>query len=666
MIIPKKLIVKYNILLLLLISVHINYSQTSKNDTLKIKKFIALGEEIFYIKPDSAFVCYKKALQLAKIEENSKFEAESLLKIGQYYNYVEEHKKSLEYYLKAIEIYKSVNNKLGIAECYSSIGFSFQYLNSLDKSIEYYLKALDIYKELDYKLGIGDVYNGLGNINYEQENYKNAIDYFLKAIDLYKEGKDKEGLLSTYINIGNAIADNGDLDGGIAYYKKSIELTKELDDKEGLAINFINIADCLLAKKDPKTALEYLDKSLDIVEKDDYKSLYAIVYEFYSKTYLQLKDYKKTIFYSEKSIENSKNLSWMKPQYENNSYLSAAYAGLGDFKQAYYYHILFKQNSDSIFNAKKFEQVAKLGVLYELENQEKRIALLTENEKIRNVELKNQKIMSFVLIGFSTFFLFSIFLLNKGRKERNKAYVLLSIEKQKAEESDRLKSAFLANMSHEIRTPMNAIMGFSSFLKNPELSNEKKDRFVDIINKSGDRLMAIINDIIDISKIESNQLKVEFKKINVVAILKEIVEIQKKSNIQLLNKNIELNLNLDSETDEIYISTDENRFTQILNNLIGNALKFTEKGYVEIGFKIKENSNKKYIEFYVKDTGCGIPKDKIDVVFDRFSQAGESDFKTGNGLGLSICKGLTTILNGEIWLESEKSVGTTFYFSLPY
>ena len=637
-----------------------------KQDTLKIKSLIDLGEAIFYIKPDSAYACYKKAMQLAVSEGNSMFEAKSSLKIGQYYNYVEEYKKALEFYIKAIEIYKTVNNKKGIAECYSSIGFSFQYLNSLDKSIEYYLKALEIYKELDYKIGIGDVYNGLGNINYDQENYEKAINYFLKAIDLYEKMNNKEGLLSSYINIGNAIADGGDIDGGIVYYKKSIELTKELDDKEGLAINFINIADCFLEKKDTKTALEYLDKSLEIVIKNDYKSLYATVYEFYSKTYLQMKNYKKTIYYSEKSIENSKNLSWMKPQYENNSYLSEAYAGLGDFKQAYYYHKLFKQNSDSIFNAKKFEQVAKLDVLYDLESKEEKINLLEKSEELNKLKIESQKKLNLTLI-FSTIVLLGLFVvLFKQSKAKNKTLELLKIEKEKATESDKLKSAFLANMSHEIRTPMNAIMGFSEFLKNPDLSKEKQTKFVDIITKSGVRLMNIINDIIDISKIESNQLKLELKEVKIIPILNEIVEIQKNTNPLFLAKNIELKINLLNNSDGIKLITDENRFTQVLNNLINNAVKFTEKGSIEVGFSEKEYSNKKYIEFYVKDTGIGIEPNKFDVIFDRFSQAGEKDFKTGNGLGLSISKGILKLLNGDIWLQSKVGEGTTFYFTLPY
>ena len=294
------------------------------------------------------------------------------------------------------------------------------------------------------------------------------------------------------------------------------------------------------------------------------------------------------------------------------------------------------------------------------------LAKVSKNDEISSLKIQSQKTISKTLI-ISTIILIGVFfLLIKQRIAKNKAYNLLKIEKEKALESDQLKSAFLANMSHEIRTPMNAIMGFSEFLKNPSLPIEKRIKFVDIINKSGVRLMTIINDIIDISKIESNQLKLEIREINIIQILKDIVEIQKNTNPQFLAKNIELKYNNLNEYDVLLLKTDENRFVQIVNNLINNAIKFTDNGFVEVGFIKKIHLDKNYIEFYVKDTGCGVSADKFELIFDRFSQAGEHDFKIGNGLGLSICKGILKLLRGEIWLESKVNVGTTFYFTLPY
>lgn len=638
----------------------------AKQDTLKIQLLIDIGDDIYYSFPDSSFVYYQKAYQLSKQLKNKKFEAFCLLNIGYYLDDNERYKESLEYYLNAIEIYKSINDERGIAKCYNYIGYSFSYLNLPEKAIKYYFKALNIFEKLNDKLGVADIYNGFGSLYYDIENYTEAYKYYLKAYNIYIDLNDDQGILTECINLGNSISEQGKLEEGLKYYFQSVELCKKLEDNEGLVMNYSNIGDCYVSLGDYDKAMRYLEDAIDVSNKIKYKYMYPTIYANIAHTQLLLKNYKGAIEYSNKSLNASKNLSISYLEYENHDYLSKCYEGLGDFKNALNHQKLFKKFSDSVFNTRKFEQVAKLSVIHELESQEKRIDLLVKNEDINSLKIKNHKTLNTTFIVSIVILMGLFLLLIKQRRARNKAYNLLKIQKEKALESDRLKSAFLANMSHEIRTPMNAIMGFSDFLKNPDLKIEKRIKFVDVINKSGTRLMAIINDIIDISKIESNQLKLEIKEINIISVLKDIVEIQKNSNPQFLTKNIELNFNLQYESDVLILKTDENRFIQVINNLINNAIKFTDIGYVEVGFCKNNYSNKDYIEFYVKDTGCGISENKFNMIFDRFSQAGELDFKTGNGLGLSICKGIVKLLKGNIWLKSKVGFGTTFYFTLPY
>ena len=576
----------------------------NKQDTIKIKALIDAGDEIYYYYIDSSFVYYQKALQLSKQIGSKKFEALSLLNIGYYLDEKERYTESLEYYLQAIESYKSINDERGVAQCYNYIGYSFAYINSLENSMKYYFKALKIYEKLDDKLGIADIYNGIGNVHYDQENYSKSHEFYLKSLNIYKSVNDKDGINSSYINIGNAITDQGRLDEGMEYYFKSIKLSKELDDKEGLAINYVNLGDCYIEKGNYDNASDYLNKSLLLSNEINYKSLYPYIYSCFAHNKLMQKKYDEVVVNAEKSIQYSKKASWVDLSgIDNHKYLSMAYEKLGNYKKAYENHKLFKIYKDSIFNVKKVEQVTKLNALYELEDKENRINVLLENEKIRIIELKNQKTMSYVLVGCSTFFVFLIILLNKRRRERNKAYILLSIEKERAEESDHLKSSFLANMSHEIRTPMNAIIGFSSFLKNPELTNEKRNQFINIINNSGNRLLVIINDIIDISKIESNQLKVGSENVNIHKTLKEIVEIQKKTNVLIVTNDIEIILNIPKAIKDIFIKTDENRFIQIFNNLINNASRFTISGSIEVGYNLIKDPKNPFLEFFIKDSG---------------------------------------------------------------
>jgi PAS domain S-box-containing protein len=239
----------------------------------------------------------------------------------------------------------------------------------------------------------------------------------------------------------------------------------------------------------------------------------------------------------------------------------------------------------------------------------------------------------------------------------------LKVAKEKAEESDRLKSAFLANMSHEIRTPMNGIIGFSQMLKRGNYPQDKQRRFLGIIHSLTKHLLQIINDIVDISKIEANQLSIYEETFYLTDLMHEIYntfaeEIQNKEKHEL-----KLTINTNIHRKDSAISTDNIRLRQVLTNLVSNAVKFTEKGTIEIGY---HQNDEKYL-FYVKDSGIGISAEKQKEIFNRFRQANEAMTRKfeGTGLGLSISKSLTEKLGGKIWVESETGNGSTFFVEIP-
>ncbi len=236
--------------------------------------------------------------------------------------------------------------------------------------------------------------------------------------------------------------------------------------------------------------------------------------------------------------------------------------------------------------------------------------------------------------------------------------------KEKAEESDRLKSTFLANMSHEIRTPMNAIIGFSELLLDPDFDDTKKAEFTRLIQRRSYDLLRIIEDILDISKIEVGQLNVVMAPVKVVNILKELNEFYQgylKTDDE--KPGVSIILSVPDELDNTIIKTDTQRLKQVLSNLIDNAIKFTKEGLIEFGITKGENSE---IIFFVKDTGIGIRPDKQAIIFDRFRQAEDRSSTRkygGTGLGLSIVKGILELFHSRIWLESEEGNGSTFYFN---
>ena len=234
--------------------------------------------------------------------------------------------------------------------------------------------------------------------------------------------------------------------------------------------------------------------------------------------------------------------------------------------------------------------------------------------------------------------------------------------KERAEESDRLKSAFLANMSHEIRTPMNAIIGFTQLLADPNIASNKKEEFIKIITHNGQTLIRLIDDIIDIARIEAGQLIINNAECHLNVLLSELQK-QFLEIVQTVGKkNIDIILDIPSE--KIICYTDAFRLRQVLSNLIDNAIKFTNEGYIEIGLR-KTDDNK--LLFFVRDTGIGIPEDKRKLVFDRFRQLEEADTRSygGTGLGLTISQNLVRMLNGEIHVDSNPGEGSTFHFALP-
>lgn len=241
----------------------------------------------------------------------------------------------------------------------------------------------------------------------------------------------------------------------------------------------------------------------------------------------------------------------------------------------------------------------------------------------------------------------------------------LAAAKEKAEESDQLKSAFLANMSHEIRTPMNGILGFANLLSKPDLSPGQHSKYVSIIEESGDRMLNIITNLIDISKIESGQMELTLVETD---LNEQIISCYNFFKPETKNANIELWYRIDPNLKDSNIITDKEKLFAILSNLIKNAIKYTNKGNIEFGYRLVEDVKPMVIEFFVKDTGIGISSDKHKLIFKHFAQAENTvaGQYEGAGLGLSISKGYVELLNGKIWLESEPGQGSCFYFTIPY
>ncbi len=238
--------------------------------------------------------------------------------------------------------------------------------------------------------------------------------------------------------------------------------------------------------------------------------------------------------------------------------------------------------------------------------------------------------------------------------------------KKNAIESDKLKSSFLANMSHEIRTPLNAIIGFSQLLSQDDVSTEIRQRYYSLIDNNSRQLLDLIDDIIDLTKIEAGQIKINKSDFNVNQLIKEL-KLNFNNNLDLFEKTEQLSLLTKTpiNSDNIILHSDKQKLLQVFNNLVSNAIKFTRKGQIIIGYRILDSQ---FLQFYVKDSGIGIPEEKQKLIFNRFQQLSSthSPMTKGTGLGLTISQNIVQLLGGELSVKSEYGKGSTFLFTIPF
>jgi signal transduction histidine kinase len=404
----------------------------------------------------------------------------------------------------------------------------------------------------------------------------------------------------------------------------------------------------------------------------------------------KIKDYELAKKHAQKALIIADETGAMVQKLYSSEQLYIAFEGLADFENALLYHKIFLSTKDSLFNIEKIKELESIEALYQAEKKQLEIENLEKENLLKTVKLEkmnSRQLFSYIVISIFILVIISLIVIrnklkkqkatiskqneeinnqkNELEKHRNHLEKLvkertkdLEIAKNKAEESDRLKTAFLTNMSHEIRTPMNAIVGFSQILNEKGLTDTERDKFIAQINSSTDTLLMLIDDILDLAKIEANEITIHESKFELQPLLEDIL-----ASGLVLKESENIKLKLHSNPSKIFIYSDKIRVRQVLLNLMSNACKFTETGSIEIGHRLNNN----HLSIFVKDTGIGIPKENLGKIFDRFIKAGVDKNKLfrGAGLGLTISKKIALLLGGDLIVESELGKGSTFSLLLP-
>jgi signal transduction histidine kinase/CheY-like chemotaxis protein len=517
-------------------------------------------------------------------------------------------------------------------------------------------------------------YNLLG-LNFElYADAKKAISYYKKGIDLATEAKNDTVNSWLYNNLGGLYTYNKLSNiKSLEYFKQAYKHSLKSNDKIEIVVSGLNIADNLIGLKKYKEGKKYLDEIKSKVEESKETDAKLLLYSAYANYY---DEYEKDFGYTEinylKAIqvgEADKDASVKLNLLEIYESASDFYKKNNKMNEAYKYLKLHDELQDDLYDEKRQDVLKGVDQSIQLGEINTRIEKVEKENKSYLKKLQNNKYY-FVLFGtLITLFIALLYFLNKNysknikiNKKLKSTNVQLHKAKQKTEEATQLKSQFMSTVSHELRTPLYGVIGLTEIIENehPELKDSK---LVKSLQFSAKYLLTLINDILNLSKIEDDKVHLNIEDVSLLDEVETIVESLKIIAKQYHNKiSIQFNENVPK-----FIKTDKTRLSQVLINLISNSLKFTKNGEVILKCNFDEINSK--LKFQIIDNGIGIPKIYLDKVFEKFTQVDrtttEEQFQ-GTGLGLAIVKKIIDLFNGKIKIESEENVGTIIYFEIPY
>ncbi|MBN1599308.1 MAG: tetratricopeptide repeat protein [Bacteroidales bacterium] len=635
---------------------------------------LSLSSNEIYSNPELAFEYASRARDISITHKLSKRKMAATSYMGKAKIETEDYYQAKKYLTEALDYYKDINDDKA-ADLNYLLGKTNYFLGNYEDANDNYREAIDIYKLKNNQLKVARVLQNIGLIHHNLDDPDKAADYYRQALDINLQLENDTNIAGLLQNLGIIYLNKKSYDKALDYYEKSIHIYTRLADTQNVATTFSNIGLMLLRQGEYEKAYRNFEQSKKLFGKTNYKFGQMLAIHNMGSAKLWMEEEDAAISLYKKSLEMAKELNSPEGIMSNLIALAEVSELTNDFEKAFNYYIDYTQLRDSIQSASLKEKISELEALYKMQTREKELAQSAEELKRQ----KTQKTAFLIIVVILTIAFTLIYLAYRKKKVTEMEIVShkLNLEnaivektrelenqinvRKIAEDSDKLKSAFLANMSHELRTPMNAIIAFSNFLREPNLTEEKKNEYLDHITLAGDSLLRLIDDIIDIAKIEAKQLKIMISPTNISRLLRELYKVF----TELKSKNnytVNLNLRIDTKNDYI-INTDAFRIKQILINLIDNALKYTREGFIEFGL----TEVAKGVELYVKDTGIGIPKEKHTKIFERFLQLESEHGKKfgGTGLGLAISKNLAELLGGDIRVESEMDKGSTFYVFIP-
>jgi len=641
-------------------SLQIRLEQTY-SDTAKITVLNDIALLLFRTEPSKAKEFAQKARDLSEKEHyflhqtitNNAYAAASWL-LGDY-------DEATKYIYENIKIYESVGDQRGLAKSYHHLSLIFTEALKIEDALKYSTKAINICNKINNKslLASAMSQSGLIYTDYKHDNEK-AKEYFLASLLIYQDLKDTLKSGYTANNLGRIYYLDKQYINALDYFNRALKVCIKYRANHCICHVLNNIGDIYMSKQEFDKARSYYLQSIDTA-----------------------------VFYKILKLESRSFQRLAQADSSLLDYLSA----LSHYKKHY-------QLEQELVSIEKESRISELEIKYDSEKQKQQNLILTKNKKIQDliVRFMGVAIVLVLIILISVYRLLKIkqksnvslnkkneeIILQKDRinnqndtlqKQANELFeykeqledlvtqrtIELLDAKVHAEESDKLKTAFLNNISHEYRTPMNGILGFSDLIADPDATEEERMDYSKLIRKSCNKLLHLVVDTVEISKIHTQQDEIIKSPVDiqdiVSAVLSEYAEV-------IEEKGLQIKYQLKCNLEQVQINTDEAKISRIIGHLIDNAVKFTNKGFVSFLCKPLDNG---YLQFEIKDSGIGISEEFLTIIFNPFRQVETSTTRNfgGSGIGLSLVKSYVELLQGEIWINSKLGVGTEVYFTIP-
>lgn len=599
-------------------------------------------------------------------QKNTSLELAQVYKRLGIYHYLKgEYKQSIKHYTDALVIFNTMDKPILIANLHNNIGLAQAALGENIQAINSYQLAKDIYQEFGSELDKIDIRFNIAGLYLKLERYDTAIEAYQNVIERRKVINDFEGIANAFSDLGIAYKQSNKPEIALEYMQKSLKYYIEKNDLFHLASIYHNISEVYFELNQHDRVLEFAEKSIVIAEKYGYKTALSGALHTFAKGQYYTGETETALSYLIRSQVIAKELNYAKQLLNNYSLFSLVYATLSQTDKA----LKYNQRFMAARNKRENDNFNLLLADYESEQLKQQVTQLKQNEKLQQLELsKSRQKQKFIIIATVLLLLVGFFVYRRNVERTSKLELISKVKQrtqalellaEKLRAANDVKSLFLANMSHEIRTPLTAIIAQAEALIYDDISEKTLLSDINIIHNNSLHLLELINNILDLSKVEANKLDLEIQSQDLHGLLQEVTSMFSE---QAKNKGLHFTVS-HALPIPFVIPIDSIRVKQILINLCSNAIKFTAQGHVKVVAKLLS----KQLIISVEDSGIGLSSSQINNLFESFTQGDSSISRRfgGTGLGLCLSQQLAQLMSGNIEISSTLNEGSKFSFIFP-